>query len=333
MDIIKNISIIFISIFFESLPFLLLGSLISSIIETYVSNETIAKIIPKNKILGSIVGVFLGFFLPACDCAVIPVSKRLLKKKVPINVAISFMLASPIINPVVLLSTYNAFYRTNPEVFWYRLLFGIVIALSIGIIVGIIFGKKEVITNSLIDDEDEECCHCHKHEEKIDEDFKDLVDEFKDSDFEEECHCHHEKHTHHSLKNDILSICRHTAYDLFEVVKYLMFGALLASLVQVLLPRNILMIFNNNQVLSIIVLMLFAYLISLCSTSDSFVGKSLLSIFNESSIIAYLLLGPMIDIKNTIVLLGNYKKSFVWTLIFLIFVVIFIFSLVVVRIL
>ena len=214
MDITKNISIVFISIFFESFPFLLLGSILSSIIETYVSNETISKMIPKNKILASIVGVFLGFFLPACDCAVIPISKRLLKKKVPINIVISFMLASPIVNPVVLLSTYNAFYRTNPEIFWYRLLFGIIISLLIGIIIGIIFGKKEVITNSLID-EDEECCHCH-----------------------------YEEHNQHSLKNDILSICRHTAYDLFEVVKYLMFGALLASLVQVLLPRNILMIFN-----------------------------------------------------------------------------------------
>ena len=121
MDALKNISIIFISIFFESLPFLLLGSLISSIIETYVSDETMAKIIPKNKILGSIVGVFLGFFLPACDCAIIPVSKRLLKKKVPVNVAISFMLASPIINPVVLHSTFSAFYRTNQRIFWYRL--------------------------------------------------------------------------------------------------------------------------------------------------------------------------------------------------------------------
>ena len=145
MDIVKNISIIFISIFFESLPFLLLGSLISSVIETYVSDETMAKIIPKNKVLGAIVGVFLGFFLPACDCAVIPVSKRLLKKKVPVNVAVSFMLASPIINPVVLLSTYYAFYRTNPEIFWYRLIFGIVIALVIGIITGIIFNNKRVI--------------------------------------------------------------------------------------------------------------------------------------------------------------------------------------------
>ena len=289
---IKDISIIFISIFFESLPFLLLGSIISSIIETYVSNEQIAKLIPKNKILGSIVGVFLGFFIPACDCAVIPVSKRLLKKKVPVNVAISFMLASPIINPVVLLSTYYAFYKTNPQIFWYRLLLGIVIALIIGIIMGIIFDNDVTLNNN------DECCHCH-----------------------------HEKQ--HSFKNDFLSIIKHTSYDLFEVVKYLMFGALIASIIQVLLPRDIMTLFNNNQILSIIVLMIFAYLISLCSTSDSFVGKSLLSTFSQSSIIAYLLLGPMIDIKNTFVLLGNYKKSFTFTLIILIFIVVFISSLMV----
>ncbi len=299
MDVIKNISIIFISIFFESIPFLLLGSLISGTVETYVTDDKIASIIPKNKILGSIVGVFLGFFLPACDCAVIPVSKRLVKKKVPINVVISFMLASPIINPVVLLSTYTAFYRTTPQIFWYRLVFGIIISLLIGVIMGIIFDKKEVI-NTI--DSESHCDHCH--------------------------HVHN-----HNLKNDILSILKHSALDFFEVVKYLIFGAMIASAIQVLLPRNILVMFNNSQVLSIVILMLFAYLISLCSTSDSFVGKSLLTLFNEGSIIAYLLLGPMIDIKNTIVLLGNYKKNFVFALILLIFITILIFSLLVVKIL
>ncbi|MBR1416900.1 MAG: permease [Bacilli bacterium] len=295
MEIIKNISIIFISIFFESLPFLLLGSLISAIIETYVSDETIAKIIPKNKVLGSIVGILLGFFIPACDCAVIPISKRLLKKKVPINVAISFMLASPIINPVVLLSTYYAFYNSNPKIFYYRLILGVLISLIIGVVMALIFKDKDVTINN----SDIKCKHCHHHENK------------------------------HTFKNDFLSIINHCTLDFFDVVKYLMFGALIASLTQVLLPRDILNIFNNNQVLSIIILMLFAYLISLCSTSDSFVGKSLLSSFSSSSIVAYLLLGPMIDIKNTIVLLGNYKKSFTITLILLIFIIIFITSLVV----
>ena len=105
----------------------------------------------------------------------------------------------------------------------------------------------------------------------------------------------------------------------FEVVKYLMFGALIASIVQVTLPRNLLIEFNSNKALSIIILMLFAYLISLCSTSDSFVGKSLLTSFTTSSVVAYLLL-------------GNYKKSFVITLISLIFITIFIISLVVIKV-
>ncbi len=296
METIKDISIIFISIFFESLPFLLLGAIISSIIETYVSNDTIAKLIPKSKVLGSIVGVLLGFFLPACDCAVIPVTKRLIKKKVPINVAVSFMLSSPIINPVVLLSTYYAFFDKNPNMFWFRILFGIVIALIVGIIVGIIYNNKPVIKNEIIDEEE---CHCHDHE----------------------CHCEHHKH---SLKSDFISIFKHTWLDVVDVLKYLMFGAFLASCVQVMLPRSILLEFNNNNVLSILSLMLFAYLISLCSTSDSFVGKSLLSSFSKSSVLAYLLLGPMIDVKNTFVLFGNYKKGFVVTLITAIFITVFI---------
>ena len=316
---IKNISIIFISIFFESLPFLLLGSIISSIIECYISNDALARIIPKNKILGSIVGIIMGFFLPACDCAVIPVSKRLIKKKIPLNVAISFMLASPIINPVVLLSTYQAFYKTNPEIFWYRLILGIIISLIIGTIMGIIFGNKEIITNNSEEDE-----HCHCHRTKVEKGFEDLLEED-----EEECHCHRPKI--HTFANDFVFIFKHAALDFFDVVKYLMFGALIASCVQVLLPRSILIIFRNNSILSIFILMLFAYLISLCSTSDSFVGRSLISTFTKSSIIAYLLLGPMIDIKNTIVLLGNYKKSFVIALITMIFIFIFIFSILVVR--
>lgn len=284
----KNLSIIFLSIFLESLPFILLGSLISSIIEVFISNDKIAKLIPKNKILGSIVGVLLGFFIPACDCAVIPVSKRLLKKKVPINVAVSFMLASPIINPIVLLSTYTAFYKSNPEIFWYRLIFGISISLIIGIILGVIFKDKDITINN----SDENHCDCCKH------------------------------HTN----NKLINVINHTMLDMYDVLKYLMLGAFITAIFQTIIPRGVITVFNNNQILSIITMMIFAYLISLCSTSDSFVGKSLLSQFSTTSVLAYLLVGPMIDIKNTFVLLGNYNKKFVYTLISLIFIIIFIFS-------
>lgn len=294
---IKNIAIIFLSIFFEALPFLLLGSIISSIIEKYVSNEKIASIIPKNPILGSLFGIFLGFFLPACDCAVIPITKRLIKKKVPINVAVSFMLASPIINPVVLLSTYYAFYSTNPKIFWARFILGILVSVVVSSILGLIFKNDFVVKNSIKEIEEE--CSC--------------------------CHHHHE--------NAFLEIVNHTMSDLFDVLKYMIFGALIASFVQVYMPRSVITVFNSNNYLSIIVLMLFAYLLSLCSTSDSFIGKSLINSFTKSSVVAYLLLGPMIDVKNTIVLVGNFKKKFALYLIVLIFVVVFIISSLVVGIL
>ena len=106
-------------------------------------------------------------------------------------------------------------------------------------------------------------------------------------------------------------------------------GSLIASIVQVFLPKELMNTFQSNSILSIFVLMTFAYIISLCSTSDSFIGSSLLQVFQKEAILAYLIVGPMIDIKNTIVLLGSYKKSFVIQLIALIFGVTFLSILVV----
>ncbi|MBQ8132155.1 MAG: permease [Bacilli bacterium] len=292
----QNISIIFLSILLESLPYLLLGSIISAIIERYVTDEMIVKWIPKNKILGSITGVLLGFFIPACDCAIIPVSRKLIQKKVPLNVAVSFMLASPIINPVVLLSTYQAFKNSNPEMIWYRLILGIMISLIIGIILGIL--QKE-----------------------------DILLEQKENK-EEHCHCDHHK-KEKGWKNTVKEILEHAAYDFTDVLKYMIIGSLIASIVQVFLPKELMNTFQSNSILSIFVLMTFAYIISLCSTSDSFIGSSLLQVFQKEAILAYLIVGPMIDIKNTIVLLGSYKKSFVIQLIALIFGVTFLSILVV----
>ena len=214
------------------------------------------------------------------------------------------MLASPIINPVVLLSTYTAFYQTNFRLFVLRIVFGVLIAFVIGSLMYVFFYDDDFVLET---GEEDSCEHCHSEE-----------DEFKEL----------EKYTvhNHTFFKTVRSILRHTGEDLLDVMKYLMIGAFLASVVQVVLPRSVITMFGDHKLLSVIVLMIFAYLISLCSTSDSFVGKSLLSTFGANGVLAYLLLGPMIDIKNTVVLLGNYKKSFVITLITLIFIFVFIFS-------
>ncbi|MDD2505615.1 MAG: permease, partial [Bacilli bacterium] len=131
------------------------------------------------------------------------------------------------------------------------------------------------------------------------------------------------------IRNRVLRIVEHSKNEFFEIVKYLIIGALIASAVQVLIPKQILNSFSGNGIVPIVILMIFAYLISLCSTSDSFVAKTFTTHFSNNSILAFLLLGPMIDIKNTIVLLGNYNKKFVAKLISLIFILIFIISLIV----
>lgn len=317
----KNISIIFVSIFLESLPFIFLGALISAIIETYITDEKIVKIIPKNKILGTFVGIFLGIFIPACDCAVIPISKRLIKKKVPLNVAISFMLSSPIINPVVLISTYLAFYKSYPKIFYFRIILGVAISFVVGLIIGIVYKNKKILKDN------DMCCCMHNHDNDHDEGC--AHDDDDDDDLTEFIMGKKKKII--KKDNKLLGIINHTFIDMYEIIKYLIFGALIASIIQVLLPRNILLIFNKYNILSILILMIFAYLISLCSTSDSFIGKSLISSFSKSSVLAYLLLGPMIDIKNTFVLLGNYNRKFVFSLISLIFIVTLISSLLVVK--
>lgn len=332
MVVIHNITILFLSIFLESFPFILLGSVLSALMEQYISNETIAKMIPKNKVLASITGIVLGFFIPACDCAVIPISKRLIKKGVPVNVAISFMLASPIINPVVLLSTYYAFSTIDMSLFWLRFFFGIGIAFVVGLLVGFFF-KKSVLKSSKEEEcnhEEGHCCHQDQHfnypvevmDETMMHDFKTL----SNHDFKifygiskADCSLHY-SNTKRCFKNDLFAILKHCAYDFLDIIKYLIVGALLAASIQVLLPQTVLQLFEHNNLLSILALMLFAYFLSLCSTSDSFIGKSLLATFSKNAVLGYLLLGPMIDIKNTIVLFGNYKKSFTVTLIVLLFI-------------
>ena len=212
---IKNITIVFISIFFEALPFLFLGSLISAIIDRYVSEETFVKIIPKNKILAALVGVLMGFFIPACDCAVIPIARRLLKKKVPLNVILSFMLSSPIINPVVLFATYTAFNK-NLNFFYLRFLLGILVSLIVSIIMAIIYKDKD----PLIEEEH----HHHNHS----------------------CSCH--SCGHHHDEGDLKSILKHTIEDMFDVLKYLIIGALIASLMQNLVPASL---FKNELISTI----------------------------------------------------------------------------------
>lgn len=130
----QNFSTIFISIILESIPFILLASLVSSLMQEFISEKFITKIIPKNKFLAFLGASLLGFVFPICECAIVPITKRLIKKGVPLEIAFTFMLSVPIVNPVVLMSTYYAFYN-KPLIFILRAVLGILVPILIGILI------------------------------------------------------------------------------------------------------------------------------------------------------------------------------------------------------
>ncbi|MEV5038060.1 hypothetical protein CN563_09680 [Bacillus sp. AFS026049] len=164
---------IFISILIESLPFILLGVLISGIIQIFVSEEMIAKIIPKNPILSVLSAIVAGVFFLACECGIVPITRRLIAKGVPLSAAIAFMLSAPILNPIVLFSTYIAFGNSWSMVF-YRGGIAFAVVLIIAFILSFQFK-----TNQL---KQEHIEHIHHHKltfnDKITGMFKHSIEEF-----------------------------------------------------------------------------------------------------------------------------------------------------------
>jgi uncharacterized membrane protein YraQ (UPF0718 family) len=106
----------FISILYEALPFIILGAVIAGLLEVLVPQSLVARLIPSNRILAIASGAFLGILFPMCECGIIPVMRRLLRKGVPLSCCVCYMLAGPIINVVVMLSTYVAFSGTASSI-------------------------------------------------------------------------------------------------------------------------------------------------------------------------------------------------------------------------
>lgn len=300
----NNFTTIFFSIILEGLPFIILGSFISSLIQVFVSEDRLARLIPRNKLLGTLIAAFIGFLFPVCECAIVPIVKRLIKKGLPLNMAVTFMLAVPIINPIVLASTYYAFLG-KPYMVFLRAGFGVACAMIIGYLASILQNNNPLKYN--IDHEEHQCsCGHHGHEHHH---------------HHEHCHEHCHEHEHNNSKWS--EIIGHTNSEVYDVGKLFIIGAFLAAILQTFIPRQFILSIGSGNLSSIIVMMTLAFVLSICSETDAFIARTFLNQFTTGSIIGFLILGPMIDIKNTIMLSGNFKLGFVIKLLFLIISVCF----------
>lgn len=289
------VNTVFLSILMQAFPFILIGVFVSSILQVIIPNETLVRIFPRKKGLGFIVAIFAGVLFPLCDCAIVPVAARLIKKGVAIPVAITFMLSAPLVNPIVIASTLYAF-PGQPVIALYRIYFGVTVALVVGLMF-VLFPNKSSIIKREFNNRECNCGHGHSHVNVTSK--KGLTEKFKD-------------------------VITHASSEFFEVGKFLIVGAFLSSIFQTLISKDI---FNNlfgHKALSLLIMMVAAFVFSVCSTSDAFIGKSFLSQFTIGSVMGFLILGPMIDIKNMLMLLSSFKKGFVLKLVAFIFICAFV---------
>lgn len=309
----QQFAITFLSILLEALPFVLIGTIISSLIEIFVSQEWISNHLPKKSIIAFLVAGLAGLVFPICECAIVPIMRRLVKKGMPIGVAITFMLATPTINPIVLLSTHYAF----PNNVYFPILRGILgyfTALTVGLVMAFLSDKSDLKKEERgLSDHDHSHDHHHDHQDHVVE--------------EETCAC---GHVHANKKEGFIpifkSILAHTSNELYDVGRFLIFGVMISSAMQTFIPREYFLALSRNPALSIIMMMALAFVLSLCSEADAFVAASFQGNLPNSAIMAFLVFGPMMDIKNTLMLAGGFKAKFIIRLIMAIGVVTFIFS-------
>ena len=287
----STFSTVFLGIFIEAIPFLLLGTLASGLVEVYVNQQLIRRLTPRSPILGAFLGGFLGLLFPVCECGVVPLVRRLYRKGMPVSTGIAFLMAAPVINPIVILSTVTAFGWS--KMLWMRIGFSFLIAVITGLVFAFVSSSGEVLKAESISSEDDcgdngyVCCH-QSHEISGRSHIQKLSDVF-----------------------------RTALGELFEMGRYLIMGGLIAAALQAFIPQSILLNVAKGPVLSVLVMMALAVILSICSTVDSFVALGFVGIFSTGSVLSFLLYGPMVDIKSILMFSQVFKPRAVLYLVVL----------------
>ena len=272
----------FLGIFIEAVPFLLLGTLTSGLIDAFIRPSDIVKFLPKNKLVSVVGGAFLGIVFPVCECGVVPVARRLFKKGLPMSVGVTFLLAAPFMNPIVFASTYIAF--GFGTVFIARFVLTSIVAITVGMIFAINSKPADVLLPASLLDESE-------------------VDGLEGA--------------RPSLKDGLSQTLQIASSEFFEMGRFLVMGCILAAAMQTLVNQSSLQVIGQDPVFSVLVMQGLAFVLSVCSTVDSFLALAFINTFSLGAIIAFLSFGPMVDIKSTMMFMGVFKKRTVAYLIIL----------------
>ncbi len=298
----NSLAIVFISIVLEAIPFMFLGALIGGLIEAFVSRERLTAMLPQKGWRTVCVAAAAGILFPVCECAVVPVVRRLIGKGLPFSAAIGYLLAGPIVNPVVAASTALA-YAFDWRVVALRLILGYAIAVIIGLAMGRIFDEATAVANHAIRSADAPLpCGIHQHIALPRGDQPPVTQPgiFGRMDSTaigvNGCVCSQVREKDDWMGKVGSAFC-HAQEDFLAVGHYLVIGAFVAALAQTTIQRSAFLTITSVPLLAVGLMMALAVLLNLCSEADAFIAASLQGIMPLSAQMAFMLTGPMFDLK------------------------------------
>ncbi len=296
----QDFALAFLSILFEGAPFILFGTLVSGFIDIYLPPGTMDRFLPKNKTLAVMSAGLMGAVFPVCECAVVPVIRRLVKKGLPVSCAITYMLAAPIVNPITALSTWKAFQGQGAGMMTCsRLLLGFLIAVGVGLIVSRL-SLRSILKPQLAEELENDAARSaakeakshkpdHKHDGCCGHDHGD--------------HHHHDHgdcgHDHGAPQdNRLVAAFRSALKDFVDVGVYFSIGVAITALFNTGIAPGAEWLdgLAQNPYQAPAALMVLAFILSLCSTSDAFIAATLHK-FSWGAKLAFLTFGPMMDVK------------------------------------
>ncbi|MGT2464270.1 permease [Sinomonas atrocyanea] len=250
-----------VSVVIESVPFVFLGILISILVQVWLPQDLLLRRLPARPGLRRLTLSFLGILMPVCECGNVPLARGLVSSGLTVAEAMTFLFAAPILNPITIVTTGQAFGWDSP-VLAARVAGGFLIAN----LVGWIYAR-------------------HPRPEQL------LTPGFQAS-------CAADGHGHgHGQGSRLRRSLELFAHETNAMMPALIVGAALAGIIQVFVSRDALVALGGDVIWSVLALMALAFIVALCSNVDAFFILSFGSTFLPGAIASFLVFGPMIDVK------------------------------------
>lgn len=262
------------AILIESFPFIMLGILLSVVVRVWTP-QLLWRILPANSALRRVAISFIGTLLPVCECGNVPLARALLRQGLNQGDVLAFTLSAPLLNPVTIVTTYQAFGAGS--VLWGRVLGGFVIAQVVAWFatrwtrpaVGSFAGEAA-------------CGRPEQHGDQV------------------------SRVGQGSRLSESVRIFR---TETAVLMPPLIFGALMAGAIQVGVSRETLVLLGGDPVLSVLAMMALAFIVSICSSVDAFFALSLAAVFTPGALVAFLIFGAMVDVKMLLLLRTTFRGS------------------------